>query len=63
MEFRPMEAELFNAIRRPDRQAGRQAGGRRDMMKLIVAFRNFANALSNKKLQTFQLYTTPFQVI
>jgi hypothetical protein len=32
MEIRPVEAELFHAARRTD------------MMKLIVAFRNFVNA-------------------
>jgi hypothetical protein len=35
-ENRPVEAELFHADRRTDRQIG--------MVKLIVAFRNFANA-------------------
>jgi hypothetical protein len=33
-------AELFHAGRRTDRQTDRQT----DMTKLIVAFRNFANA-------------------
>ena len=35
-----MGAELFHADRRTDRQA--------DMAKLIVAFRNFANAPKNR---------------
>ena len=36
MKIRPVEAELFNAERRTDRQTG--------MTKLMVAFRNFSNA-------------------
>jgi len=36
MIIRPVEAELFHADKRTD--------GRIDMTKLIVAFRNFANA-------------------
>jgi len=36
MKVRPMEAELFHA--------DRNTGGQRDMMYLIVAFRNFAKA-------------------
>jgi hypothetical protein len=36
MEIRPVEAELFLADGKTDRQT--------DMTKLIVAFRNFANA-------------------
>jgi hypothetical protein len=56
MKIRPLGAELFHAdghtYRRTDRQVGRQADRQRDrqtdrqtdMAKLIVAFRNFANA-------------------
>jgi len=36
MKIRPVGAELFNA------------DGRTDMTKLIVAFRDFANALKNE---------------
>jgi len=36
METRPVEAELFHAVRRTHR--------RTDITKLIVAFRNFLNA-------------------
>ena len=38
-KFRPLGAELFHAERRAD--------GQTDMTKLIVAFRNFANAPKN----------------
>jgi hypothetical protein len=41
----------------------RQIEGRRDMTKLIVAFRNFANAPTNKKLHNFQLNVTSFHVL
>ena len=41
IEIRPVEAELFHADGRT------QIGGRTDMTKLIVAFRNFANAPKN----------------
>ena len=37
MKIRPVGAELFHADRRTD--------GQTDMRNLIVAFRNFANAL------------------
>jgi len=39
MKIRPVGGELFHADRRAD--------GRTDMTKLIVAFRNFANARNN----------------
>jgi len=39
MKTGPMGAELFHA--------GRRAEGQTDMTKLIVAFRNFANAPKN----------------
>ena len=48
MEIRPLGDELFHA----DKQT--QTGGRTDMTKLVVAFRNFANAPkthSKRKLQ------------
>jgi hypothetical protein len=38
-----------------DRQAGRQAEGRTDLLKLVVAFRNFAIASKNKSESTFCL--------
>ena len=39
MTNRPVEADLFHAVRRSDRQIDR----RTDMTKLIVVFPNFAN--------------------
>jgi len=39
MKIRPVEADLFHADRWKD--------GRTDLTKLIVAFRNFANAPTN----------------
>jgi len=63
VKFRPVEAELFNANSRPDRPTDKQTEGLRDMMKLIVAFRNFANAPNKKKLHNFQLNVTSFQVL
>jgi len=44
MKIRPMEAELFRADRRTD------------MTKLIVAFRNFANAPKNVCIAQFETY-------
>jgi hypothetical protein len=41
-KIRPVGAELFNA--------DRQKKGRTDMTKLIVAFRNFANAPKKRLL-------------
>ena len=41
MEIRPVGDKLFNADGRTDRQT--------DMAKLIVAFRNFVNALKKHK--------------
>ena len=32
-----------------DREGGRETGGQRDMTKLIVAFRNFANAPTDEQ--------------
>jgi len=40
MKIRPVGAELL--------QADRQTDGRTDMTKLLVAFRNFANAPKNE---------------
>ena len=40
MKIRPLESKLCHA--------GRQAEGRTDISKLIVAFRNFANVPKNK---------------
>jgi hypothetical protein len=39
MKIRPVETELFHTDGR--------TGGQTDMMKLIVAFRNFSNAPKN----------------
>jgi len=44
MKIRPVEAELFHVGERTDGQTDRQT----DMTKLIVAFRNFANAPNNE---------------
>jgi hypothetical protein len=41
MKIRPVGAELFHTV---ERAVGRGAGGRTEMTKLIVAFRNGANA-------------------
>ena len=43
MKIRPVGAELFHADRRTYRRGDR----RKDMTKLIVAFRNFAKAPNN----------------
>jgi len=43
MKISPVRAELFHAHRRTDRRTDR----RKDMTKLIVTFRNFANAPKN----------------
>jgi hypothetical protein len=40
----PSSASRFVACGQRGRQAGRQTDGQREMTKLIVAFRNFANA-------------------
>ena len=42
MNFRPVGAELFHAGGRTDRQT--------DMAKVIVSFRNFANAPKNERI-------------
>jgi len=41
-KIRAVGAEFFHVERQADRQTGRQ-----DMVKLIVAFHNFANALKS----------------
>ena len=42
MKIHPVGAELFHAERR--------TGGRTDMTRLLVAFRNFANAPKKKRI-------------
>jgi len=52
MKIRPVEAELFNADRQTD--------GQTDMRKLIIGFRNFANApkiYQNKKYDITALFS------
>jgi hypothetical protein len=46
LKIGPVGAELFHA----DRWRGGRADGRTDMTKLIVAIRNFANALKKQKM-------------
>ena len=46
IEIRPVRTEVFHADRRTDDRMD----GLTDMTKLIVAFRNFANALNKNKL-------------
>ena len=53
MKIIPLGVELFRSDGQTDRQAGRQAGRQTDMAKLMVAFRNFANASTNT--YTFRL--------
>jgi hypothetical protein len=48
MKIRPVGAELFHA------------DGQTDMVKLLVAFRNFAKAPSNEAERTFVLQSVPF---
>jgi len=47
----------------PANQPDRQTNRRGDLTKLIVVFRNFANAPNKKKLLNFQLNVTLFQVL
>ena len=47
MKIRPVRAELFHA----DRRMKGGMDGRTDMTKLIVAFRNFANASENQDMK------------
>jgi len=49
MKICPVGAKFFQTERQTDRQTGRQAGRQtdRNMMNLIVAFHNFANAPKN----------------
>jgi hypothetical protein len=44
MKIRPVGTELFHADGQTDRQTDRQTDGRTYMMKLIVAFCNFAKS-------------------
>jgi hypothetical protein len=44
MKIRPVEADLFYADGQTDRQTDRDTDRQTDMTKLIIAFRNFANA-------------------
>jgi hypothetical protein len=48
MKISLFPGELFRADRKTDRQTDKQADGQTDIMKLIVTFRNFANASKNK---------------
>jgi len=47
MKISPVGAELLHADRRAGRQADRQTARQPDMIKVIVAFRNFGKALKN----------------
>jgi hypothetical protein len=48
MKILPVAVELFHAERRMDRRTDRETADRQtDMTKLIVAFRNIANAPKN----------------
>ena len=55
MKIRSMGAALFHADEQTGRQADRQTDRWRDMMKVIVVFRNFANAPKND-LQIIKWY-------
>ena len=46
MKIRPVRAESFHANVQTDRQTDRQT----DMMKIIVPFRNYANAIKKGKV-------------
>jgi len=48
MKIPPVETELFHAARR----VNGQTDGQTDMTKVIVAFRNFANAPKRLQLQS-----------
>jgi hypothetical protein len=50
IKIRPVGAELFHADGHTNRRKNRQA----DMKKLTVGFRNFANALKNRKKKPLQ---------
>ena len=52
MKIRPLGAELCHAVGRTDRQA--------DMTKLIVVFRNFANASNNGIYIIISMFLTYF---
>jgi hypothetical protein len=59
LKIRLVGAELFHADGRTDRQIDRQRDRQTDMAKLVVAFRNFANAPENQyQSQHSYLYYT-----
>ena len=51
VKIRPVRTDLFHADVMTDRQTDRRTDKEIDMTKLIVAFRNFANALKKNKTQ------------
>ena len=55
MKFLPVGAELFHPEGRTDAQT--------DMMKLTVAFRNFANAPKNDEIQKTIIAIIPWDLI
>ena len=55
MKIRLVGAELFHADLRTDRQTDRWTNRQRDMTKLIVAFRNFANAPKSETAKTISV--------
>jgi hypothetical protein len=63
MKIRPVAAEFSHAGRQAGRRAGRQAGRQTDrqtcMAKIIVSFRNFANAPKKGLLLPGLLNTLP----
>jgi Fe-S-cluster formation regulator IscX/YfhJ len=63
MSIRPVGADLFHAVRQPDRQTDRQT----DMTKLIIAFSNFAKAplkyMEFKKRRTTLKFTNLKQAV
>jgi len=59
MKVRPVGAELLNADRLKDGQNERLKDGQTDMTKLIVAFRNFANARKNYYTKKFRKLHKP----
>ena len=53
MKICPVEDELLHADGRTDGQTDRQTDKRTYMTKVIVAFRNFANAPKNGGMELF----------
>jgi len=51
MKIRPVGAELFHPEKRKEGETDKRIEGQTDMTKLLVAFRNFANA--TKKAPSF----------